>query len=189
MTTLSLKCQCGAVTGEVRNVTPEYGSRLICHCRSCQDFANHIGAGDQTLDAQGGSDIYQTNPAQISFHSGREHLRCLRLKPKGTTRWYTSCCNTPIGNTMNAKMPFVGMIHTIMGEGREAATGPVRMHVQTQDALPGLALEFENEGFPKPITRRVMRKITWWKLTGKARPNPFYSSDGHPVSEPEIVNP
>jgi len=120
MTAIPLKCQCGAVTGEVRNVTPKYGSRLVCHCSSCQAFANHIGAGEPTLDAQGGSDIYQTNPAQITFDTGAEHLKCLRLTPKGTIRWYTGCCQTPIGNTVSVKFPFIGMITTIMGEGWEA---------------------------------------------------------------------
>lgn len=189
MTTLALKCQCGAVTGEVRNVSPKYGSRLVCHCSSCQAFANQIGAGEYTLDAQGGTDIYQTNPAQLTFHTGAEHLRSLRLTPKGTLRWYTGCCNTPIGNTMNARMPFVGLIHTIFGKGYESAVGPVTMHVQTQDALPGLAPELENSGFPKAMRKRAMRKILFWKLTGKARPNPFFNKDGSPVSKPEIVNP
>ena len=115
MTAIPLKCQCGAITGEVRNVTPKYGSRLVCHCSSCQAFANHIGAGEPTLDAQGGSDIYQTNPAQITFDTGAEHLKCLRLTPKGTIRWYTGCCQTPIGNTVSVKFPFIGMITTIMG--------------------------------------------------------------------------
>lgn len=176
------------MSGSLKNVTPKYGTRIVCHCADCQAFTNHIGAGERTLDAEGGTDIFQTNPAQISIDQGAEHLKCLRLKPKGTLRWYAGCCNTPIGNTMNAKMPFVGLIHTIMGEGRERASGPVQIHVQTQDALPGLAADLENEGFPKSITRRIMRKILWWKLTGKARPNPFFDKDGKPVSKPGIVN-
>ncbi len=189
MTTILLKCQCGVLTGVVRNVTPKYGSRVVCHCGSCQAFAHHIGAGKRTLDPQGGTDIYQTNPAQVTFRKGTEHLRCLRLTPGGTLRWYAGCCNTPIGNTINAKTPFVGMIHTIMGEGRKAATGPVLMHVQTQNALPGLAPELENPSFPKALRKKAMRKILWWKMTGKTRPNPFFNKDGTPVSEPEIVNP
>jgi len=189
MTTITLKCQCGVLTGEVRNVNPNYGANVICHCASCQAFANHIGAGEMTLDAQGGTAIYQTNPAQISIQSGAENLRSLRLTPKGTLRWYAGCCNTPIGNTMNAKMPFVGLIQIIMGEGRETAIGPVVLHVQTQDALPGLPTELENEGFPKDMRKKAMRKIMWWKLTGKSRPNPFFNKDGSPVSQPNIVNP
>jgi len=189
VTTIPLICQCGSVTGEVRNVSPKTGFHVACHCESCQAFPNHIGAGDRTLDPHGGTAIYQTNPAQLSFHTGSEHLKCLRLTPKGAYRWYAGCCNTPIGNTRDGKLPFVGLIHTIMGEGSKAATGPVTLHVQTQDALPGLPTELQNEGFPKEMRKKAMRKILWWKITGKARPNPFFNKDGSPVSEPEIINP
>lgn len=188
MSTIPLKCQCGAVTGIVKNVTPKYGSRLVCHCSDCQAFANHIGAGDQSLDPYGGTEIYQTNPAQISFETGSEHMKCLRLTPKGTIRWYTGCCSTPIGNTISGKVPFVGLIHTIIGAGYDQAAGPVSCHVQTQDALPGLAPDLENEGFPKAVTRRVIGKMLRWKLTGKARPNPFFDKDGRAVAKPEIIN-
>lgn len=189
MTTISLKCQCGEVTGIAKNISPKYGTRLVCHCSDCQAFAVHLGTDDRTLDAYGGTDIYQTNPAQLSFESGKQHLKCLRLTPKGTIRWYASCCNTPIGNTSGAKLPFVGLIHTIMSETWIDAAGPIQQRVQTQDALPGLAHELQNPGFSKPMIHKAIRKILWWKIMGKGQPNPFFSKDGSPISKPIIVKP
>jgi len=122
-------------------------------------------------------------------HDGRSAQCDTQLWLKGHLSLFGLRCNTPIGNTISGKVPFVGLIHTIMGEDRETATGPVSLHVQTQDALPGLAPEFRNEGFPKPLMRKAMRKMLLWKLTGKSRPNPFFDKDGQPVSKPEIINP
>jgi len=65
------------------------------------------------LDAQGGTDVVQTRPANLTFTHGQDTLACMRLTPKGLLRWYAACCNTPIGNTVaNYRMPFVGLVHS-----------------------------------------------------------------------------
>ena len=35
-----------------------------------------------------------------AFTQGKDRLACMSLSDKGMLRWYTTCCNTPIGNTM-----------------------------------------------------------------------------------------
>ena len=34
----------------------------------------------------------------------------VRLTPKGLFRWHTTCCNTPVGNTLRPSVPFVGIV-------------------------------------------------------------------------------
>ena len=106
-------------------------------------FAQFLGQADDVLNAKGGTDIFQLSPARVSLTQGHEHLACMRLTPKGLRRWYASCCNTPIGNTLaNAKPPFLGLIHNFTdhtGEGRsrDATAGPVRAHVNGRVGFAG----------------------------------------------------
>ena len=74
----------------------------------------HLQKQDVTLDAAGGTRIYQLPPANVQITGGQENLACLRLKEKGLIRWYAKCCNTPIGNTVSKSMPFIGLIHTFI---------------------------------------------------------------------------
>lgn len=187
MNTIALKCQCGAVTGKAHNISANKGNRIVCYCDDCQAFAHHLGAAETALDAHGGSDIFQTPPTNIKIETGAELIKSLRLTPKGLTRWYSECCQTPIANTMSAKMPFSGLISTFMEDDFAASTGPVRIHVMGQFAKKGLPTEKYNEGFPRNITLRIMRQLIGWKLTGKNKPNPFYKN-GLPISKPKILD-
>ncbi len=190
MTDITLKCACGTVKGTAYDVSPENGLRVVCYCDDCQAFANELGRGTDTLDEFGGTDIYQMAPGRVTFSEGNDQLRCLRLTKKGTTRWYTACCNTPIGNTASSSVPFVGMIHTIMDdEGiRDQTLGPVRSYVQGNHAIGDLPPEKYNKGFPIGITLTIIWKILGWKISGKGSPDPFYGEDGRPVCKPKIVN-
>jgi len=185
---IQLKCHCGKVSGTVKNVSPKYGTRVICHCLDCQAFARYLGTENRILDDHGGTDIYQTNPAQLDFETGTNLLRCLQLKAGGTIRWYTECCQTAIGNTISAKVPFIGLIHSIMADNYEVEMGPALYRVQTQSADPPLAATYQNVGFPKPLMRRAMRKMLLWKITGKNRPNPFFDKSGQTRSQIVIVH-
>src|SRR5262249_59901090 len=62
------------------------------------------------LNTQGGTDIVQVAPAALTFVQGQDRIVGLRLTPKGLYRWHTSCCNTPIGNTLGPAIPFVGIV-------------------------------------------------------------------------------
>src|SRR5262245_25612243 len=96
---LAIRCDCGAVRGVARGVSGERGNRVVCYCDDCQSFAHVLERSEDTLDAHGGTEIFQMSPAQLEFTAGADRLACLRLTPKGLLRWYASCCRTPIGNT------------------------------------------------------------------------------------------
>ena len=106
-----LQCRCGTLKGSVES--PKSGNRVICYCNDCQAFAYCLGRADDVLDERGGSDVIQILPKNITFTQGVEALACMRLTDKGLLRWYASCCNTPIGNTLaTPKMSFIGLLHS-----------------------------------------------------------------------------
>lgn len=188
MSTLSLKCQCGEVTGSVSNVTPSSGLRVICCCSDCQAFANHLNCKASVLDEFGGTEIFQVSQSQLTIKRGVDKLSCLRLSEKGLLRWHTSCCNTPVGNTINAKLPFVGVIHTFINEvHRDQLLGPVRAVVQTQHAkgVPGYAEHHSK--FPLRVTLSIVRKMAMWKMRGMQSPTVFFADDGRPVVKPVVL--
>ena len=108
-----LQCRCGTIKGWVSDT--ESANRVVCYCRDCQAFARFLGQESATLDAQGGSDVVQTLPKNVTFTQGADALACMRLTEKGMVRWYAGCCKTPIGNTLeNYKISFVGLLHNCL---------------------------------------------------------------------------
>jgi len=190
MTTISLGCQCGAVAGTATNVTPSSGTRVICCCSDCQTFAVHLGQEAKTLDEFGGTEIFQMSQSQLSIQKGQDNLRSMRLTKKGLLRWYTSCCNTPIGTTVSAKIPFVGVTHNfINASDRDAVLGPVRSVVQTQHAIGTPNYPRHSARFPLGITARIIRKMLMWRIQGKHKPSVFFGNDGRPVVRPMVLQP
>ncbi len=189
MTDIRLKCDCGKVQGVAKNITPSNGNRVVCFCDSCQDFANHLANPEATLDEFGGTEIFQTSQSQVVIEQGAEHLRALKLQPKGLVRWYTGCCRTPIANTMNSKMPFVGVIHRFMdnAEQRETDLGPVRAYVQAQHALKTPTYPGCSDKFPLGITFRIIGKMLSWKIRGMHKPSAFFADDGRAIVKPEVL--
>ena len=187
---VKLKCSCGAVQGVALNFTPKSGNRVICCCDDCQKFASHLEREADVLDNFGGTDIYQTSQSQIKIETGEEHIRCLRLTAKGLFRWYTGCCNTPIGNTLGSGFPFIGVIHNFISldGSRDNVLGAVRAHVQTKYALGTPNYPSSSEKFPIGITLRIMRKMLVWKLRGMSKPSVFFADNGQPKVTPTILN-
>jgi len=108
-TQAELRCRCGEVVGVVSNASSQTVNRVVCYCDDCQAFAQQLGRAD-LLDAQGGSDIVQVAPASLTFVKGQDRIAGLRLTPKGLFRYHTTCCNTPVGNTLSPAIPFVGIV-------------------------------------------------------------------------------
>ncbi len=189
MTTISLKCHCGEVKGSATNVTASSGTRVVCCCSDCQAFALYLGSDAYILDEFGGTEIFQMSQSQLSIQKGQDKLQSMRLTKKGLLRWYTSCCNTPIGNTMNAIMPFVGVIHTFIDvPNRDSVLGPIRAFVQTQYAKGVPDYPKHSPKFPLGITARIIRKMLLWKLQGRHKPSVFFGDDGRPVVQPIIAD-
>jgi hypothetical protein len=181
-----LQCRCGTVKGWISD-TPS-ANRVVCYCRDCQAFARFLGQESETLDAQGGSDVVQTLPKNVTFTQGTEALACVRLTEKGMVRWYAGCCKTPIGNTLeNYTISFVGLLHNCLETPTwplQNSFGAVRTYANPQGAI----------GRPQPKAKGMGATIWWFvKTILKARVNgdykrtPFFR-DGKPITSPRVLS-
>ena len=188
-TTLPFRCRCGAVSGTLTHVSPRAGLRAFCYCTSCRAFALHLGHRD-LLDAAGGTELFQTSPAHLTFHTGEGQLRCLRMTPGGVLRWYTACCRTPIANTPPSPgQPFMGFfvcdLRDATPEALDAALGPVRYRVNGRDATgtpPEGTLKTTTAGHLLRIGGIILRA----RLTDRGA-SPFFSDAGTPAAAVEPV--
>lgn len=161
-------------------------------CDDCQTYAEHLGRADVILDAHGGTEVLQTVPARVRITQGHEHLRCLRLSPKGLMRWYAGCCNTPIGNTLASPgMPFVGVVHTFIqltdSQARDVALGPVRAKVQGRFSRGPMPTDASRTATPWLILRTAAALLRA-TLGRQHKPSPFFEPrTGQPVVEPTVL--
>jgi hypothetical protein len=189
MSDVQLSCECGLVKGLASNITPDNGNHVVCCCCDCQAFAHHLDKQDSTLDECGGTRLFQTSQSQVKITQGAEKVACLRLTKKGITRWYTTCCNTPLGNTVSGKVPFIGIISSFIQQDADTkkALGPVRAYVQTQYATQPPSFKNHNAKFGLGITLRIMTKILGWKIRGMGKPSAFYDERGKSVVKPIVL--
>lgn len=183
-----LSCRCGALKGVLSQ--PDAVNRCVCYCKDCQAFAYFLEQAEAVLDSTGGTEVIQTTPANVTFTQGQSKLACVRLHGKGLLRWYTSCCRTPIGNTLpNFHFAFVGLVHSCLdggGESLESSFGPIRMWVNTQSARTPVVA--------RPMSAftgimRVMGMLIRDRLTGRYQSTPFFSPvTGVPVVKPIVLS-
>jgi hypothetical protein len=181
---IELRCRCGEVRGVVSNASPRTVNRVTCYCDDCQAFVHHLGRADM-LNEKGGSDIVQVAPATLRFTAGQDRIAGVRLSPKGLYRWHTTCCNTPIGNTLGSGVPFVGLL---------APTFDVERPDDIIGAPTGALLGKFAIGEPPAgststnllLLMRVIARIFGWKFRGKTWPHPLFSRETrapiHPVT-------
>jgi hypothetical protein len=186
--TAELACRCKSVRGRVANAGPGTVNRIVCYCDDCQAFLHQLGRID-LLDEHGGTDIVQVAPASLTFDQGMEHIVGLRLSPKGIYRWYASCCNTPLGNSVEPKIPFVGITAQVFGESGnsgDAYFGPPLGKIFGKFAVgapPAGSTKF-NFG----LMARALGKILSWKLRGQAWPHPFFDrATGAPTYKVSVL--
>ena len=183
-----LQCRCGTLKGYV--VHSAGVNRCVCYCGDCQAFAHFLGRPSEILDAQGGTDVIQTRPANVTFTQGQEALACMRLTEKGLLRWYAACCNTPIGNTLPGfRMSFVGLVHSCL-EGTfgslDASFGPVRAYVSTKSAKG--EVRSSSIGMISVILR-VIAMVARARIDGSYKRTPFFSADtGAPIVTPKVLS-
>src|ERR1700733_920887 len=184
-----IQCRCGTLKGHVSSA--HGANRGVCYCRDCQAFAHFLGRAGEILDASGGTDVIQTSAANVVFTEGREVLACMRLTPNGMLRWYSTCCNTPVGNTLaNSKVSFVGLVHNCLegtGATIEASFGPVRAYVNTQSAKGGV------KSSPLALVAVILRFIAMVagaRMDGSYKRSPFFTADtGAPIVAPKVLSP
>jgi hypothetical protein len=182
------------VQGIAQAITPSGGNHGVCYCDDCQAFAHFLGRADEILDASGGTDIFQMSPAKVRFTTGLDRLACMRLTRKGLLRWYASCCNTPIGNTLpTAQIPFISLIRPFIAPpgdvSASAALGPVRARVFERFATG------DKGAIPKggpPLWRvllRVLRLMLTWRLRGDHWRSPLFdATTGLPIAAPRVLS-
>ncbi len=182
-TDIAIACRCGEFSAVLKDASPKTGSHVQCYCKDCQAGAKALGAED-TLMARGGTDIFQTVPAGITFTKGADKLAAIRLSPRGLIRWYASCCNTPVFNTMgHQKLSFVGLfVNTMQCDdvGRVIAVNSV------EGAQPG-PVALKNYGFNK-AGFNVLARHFGSMLRGEAKAGPFFDAEGQPVVTPRVLS-
>ena len=192
-TDVPIRCSCGAVRGIARGLEPSAGNRVVCYCDDCQAFAHFLGRAYEMLDANGGSDIFQTSPARLEFTRGGDQLACMRLSESGLLRWHSGCCNTAIGNTLARPMAFVGLLPTCMdhaasGRSRDDALGPVRGRVQARHAYGDLGDHEAHPGFSLRMLAPMLRLLVLGRLRGEHKRSPFVdASTGAPRVTPRVL--
>lgn len=191
-TDIPLRCACATIRGTALAAAPSTGNHVVCYCNDCQAFARFLGRPDIT-DEQGGTDIFQMAPGRVRITAGMDALACVRLSEKGLHRWYCRDCRTPIGNTVSARVPFVGLIHTFMdhsGEGRGPAEllGEPILHGFKKYAT-GRIPPHPNDISMLRFFARSTRLMATWLLTGVASPSPFFAKNGVARSTPQVLTP
>lgn len=186
-TDIAIACRCGAFGAVLKDASPKTGSHVQCYCKDCQAGAKALGAQD-TLMPRGGTDIFQTVPAGVEITKGAEHLAAFRLSPRGLIRWYASCCDTPVFNTLgHQKLSFVGLfVNTMQGDAVDKAVGKVIAVNSVEGAQPG-AGTLKNYGFNKAGFNVIARHFGAM-LRGDAKKGPFFDGEGAPVVTPRVLS-
>ena len=184
---LPLRCRCGDVRGVANMVAPNSGLRFVCYCRDCQAFARFLERPD-ALDAAGGTDIFHMPAGRVKLTAGTDAVRCLQFSSR-VFRWYTACCQTPIGNTAGPRFPVVGLIHSFMNHPADGRTRDEVLGAPLCRIFEGSAVGPLPPDAPPPrsfglIARRLPTLFGWW-LRGLGRPHPFFDDlTNAPLSVP-----
>ena len=184
---LPVRCSCGVLRGVARGVSGDRGNHIVCYCDDCQSFAHFLERAEETLDAHGGSEIFQMSPARLEITAGADRLACMRLTPGGLLRWYAGCCRTPIGNTLASRqVPFVGLVLACVDHTSREALGPIRAHLNARFAKG--RLEHASNRVPAAILLRLLRISLAARLRGDHRRSPFFeATTGAPISPPRVL--
>jgi len=176
-TGMEVHCRCGEVRGFIADASPNTVNRVVCYCDDCQAFAHQLGRAD-LLDAHGGSDIVQFAPGSLTFVQGQDRIVGLRLTPKGLFRWYTRCCNTPVGNTVSPAIPFVGIVVEALDGGAQRADDVFGKPIGAILGKYAVGdVPAASRGMSLSLMWRAIRLVLGWRLRGHAWPNPFFRRD------------
>lgn len=192
---LQIRCDCKTVQGTAFDISPNAGSHVKCFCKDCQAFAHFLKKADHVLDAQGGSDIFQMSQGRVVFTSGANQLTCMRLTPEGLVRWYSRCCNAPIGNTMaTSSLPFVGMVAACLsnpdGASASEQLGPIIAHVYRKFAKGDPALVPPNRMAMPYVLLRAVVLLLRWKLRGDSKRSAFFNPATNELrAAPRVLSP
>lgn len=185
MSDLPFSCTCRIISGTLVDVGPKAGDRYVCYCNDCRDFARYLGKDDETLDAAGGSSVYQTRVDHLRIEHGLDHLACVNMAGKQTLRWFCRECRTPLFNTMdNGSWPFLSMITVGCDQGqRDAVLGAPKGSVFAQHATGPDVVTPPVTAFA--MMRRVIVRLFADKFSGANKRYPLFD----PVTKDPIAQP
>lgn len=183
-----IKCDCHKFTAKVEPFPKCSAGIVFCYCDDCQKYLKKIGR-PELLDDYGGSEIIPVYPNNFVITNGIENLVCHSLSPNGLRRWTTSCCQTPIANTL-PRFPWLGLSGKAVknaGGSDYESLGDVRSRImgkyKTSDAPFKISEKLSlKDGF---VVLPFVVKGFLFKLYSR---NPFFEKDGKtPISEVHIL--
>ncbi len=176
---LRFACDCGILRGNLDASALRGGFRVVCYCPDCRAAELFLNRPDP---APSPVDLFQTTPDRVQIDTGTECLGLFRLGPKGLFRWYATCCDAPMFNTLaKAGLPFVGL-HSGRVAGAEPL-GPVRG--KSFVPTPGGRPKFEGSA---AMTWGALNRMAAARLSGRWRRTPFFdTSTGEPTVRPQIL--
>ena len=173
MTDMTFSCACGTVAGTIADVGPRQGDYVYCHCTDCQAVPKLLGAEERILERAGGTALYQTRCARLSFASGKDKLAGVHMTDQPTLRWYAGCCDTPLFNTYaNGKLPYTTILLANCDEPGRAALGEPRGHLHLADA-PGETRDLKPMSM-SALLRSFFKRLVKDIVSGDRRRNPLF---------------
>ncbi len=186
---MTFSCACGTVAGFIADVGPKQGDYVYCDCTDCQAVPKLLGAEERVLERLGGTALYQTRCARVSFASGRDKLAGVHMTDQPTLRWYASCCDTPLFNTYaNGKLPYTTILLANCDKAGRAALGEPRGHLHLADASG------ETDDL-KPMSMAALLRSFFKRLvkdivSGDRRRNPLFDPKTlEPIATPRRLTP
>ena len=190
---IPLRCKCGHFRAKVQHTSPKEINHIKCNCKFCQSFARYLGRADELIDQWGGVDLFQIRPSRLVLTSGLDTLRCVHLTQNGARRFYTTCCQTPIANTLpTGKFPFLGLFSYAVD--LEALTYPLEKTIG-----PILArINAHNPGHQRETSATRWHQLSmavrfafllgkWWILS-EQKFSPFFEANGQHIVSPERIS-
>lgn len=171
-------CRCGKLHGTVA-VERRSGTSVVCHCDSCARAQRFFGVPATRMD---GVAIYQTTPDRVSIDGGTGHLGLGRLTPKGSYRWFATCCNTQLGvSSTTPRFAFIGLVQSIFAD--TGALGRARTHAYMPQA--GGA---DKHTRLMPSIMAVMARSVSALTSGRWKDTPFFDVETRkPVVAPQLL--
>ncbi len=185
-----ISCACGKVGGVIRGLSRASSNHVVCPCNACQAYAHFLGRADDMLDDKGYSNIFQINPSSFELTKGLDHVACMTVTQGGPLRWYTSCCNTPLGNTApKGGIPFLGVLPICTGNKSTSdavvqMVGPVRAKVNDTARS-----SFGDKVASAFMLMRLFAKLIGWRISGGPSWKPFFDKKTmKPICEPMVLS-
>lgn len=179
MAQVKWQCECGQVHGMIQNLSPKTANRCECYCRFCRGFAESLKAEQTSLNANGGSDLFQISPAQVSIEGGRDKIKAIQFATKGPSRFYAACCDTPLINQANpADKAFFSMLsNRLQTQDIDSVLGKVRYRAFVPKPLRPKLDRFGSLTLLKMLSHFLPRYFIW-RIRGDGCKSPLARSDG-----------